>query len=187
METNVILKKGVDNNTLLQYFGSINELSRSGNEFPVNFDQVWGLVYTNRGDAVNAMMRDFIENEDYLIFRRNPKNSQRGRKKIEYYISIACLEYFIVKKNRAVFEVYRKVFHKVVQGAANGDMDKVEILADSLGIDTNSPEFLKAVAERSDCLIAANNKQLNFWRSVANQQQMRILELENLLQNGNPT
>lgn len=31
-------------------------------------------------------------------------------------LSIPCLEYFIARKVRPVFEVYRKVFHKVVTG-----------------------------------------------------------------------
>lgn len=35
-----------------------------------------------------------------------------GRPINEYKLSVSCLEYFIVKKVRPVFEVYRKVFHK---------------------------------------------------------------------------
>lgn len=31
---------------------------------------------------------------------------------MEYYLSLSCLEYFIARKVRRVFEVYRQVFHK---------------------------------------------------------------------------
>lgn len=33
-----------------------------------------------------------------------------------YMLSVPCLEFFIARKVRPVFEVYRKVFHKVVEG-----------------------------------------------------------------------
>lgn len=53
------------------------------------------------------------------------------------------------------------------------------------GIDTES--FNKAVAERANCVVASAYKERDFWRSVANQQQMRILELEDMLQVDKPT
>ena len=33
----------------------------------------------------------------------------------DYYLSTSCLEYFIARKVRPVFEVYRQVFHKAVK------------------------------------------------------------------------
>lgn len=33
-----------------------------------------------------------------------------------YFLSVSCAEYLIVRKCRPVFEVYRRVFHKVVNG-----------------------------------------------------------------------
>ena len=60
--------------------------------------------------------RDFIENDDYLPVRNSPKRSEGGRfaggDKMDYLLTVSCLEYFIARKVRPVFEVYRKVFHK---------------------------------------------------------------------------
>lgn len=53
------------------------------------------------------------------------------------------------------------------------------------GIDPES--FNKAVSERANCVVASAYKERDFWQSVANQQQMRILELEEMLQSENPT
>ena len=33
-----------------------------------------------------------------------------------YFLSVSCAEYLIVRKCRPVFEVYRRVFHQVVNG-----------------------------------------------------------------------
>lgn len=34
----------------------------------------------------------------------------------KYYLSVSCLEFFIARKVRPVFEVYRQVFHRVAEG-----------------------------------------------------------------------
>lgn len=43
---------------------------------------------------------------------------QGGRPTNVYMLSVPCLEFFIARKVRPVFEVYRKVFHKVAEGNA---------------------------------------------------------------------
>lgn len=53
------------------------------------------------------------------------------------------------------------------------------------GIDPES--FNKAVADRADSVVSSIRKELNFWKGVANSQQMRILELEDMLQVDKPT
>lgn len=47
--------------------------------------------------------------------KQDTKNSWGGQNKIKYYLSVSCLEFFIARKIRAVFEVYRQVFHKVAE------------------------------------------------------------------------
>lgn len=79
---------------------------------------MWPLVYENRADAVRALKRDFVEGEDYNPLRQNavPENqSFNPNPKIDYFLTVSCLKYFIVKKVRPVFEVYRKVFHKAAE------------------------------------------------------------------------
>lgn len=55
-----------------------------------------------------------MEGVDYQVLRRNPENPLGGRPSNEYRLSVSCLEFFIARKVRAVFEVYRQVFHKSV-------------------------------------------------------------------------
>lgn len=52
---------------------------------------------------------------DNQFLRRNAENSRKGRPIEKYYLSVSCLEFFIARKIRAVFEVYRQVFHKVAE------------------------------------------------------------------------
>lgn len=42
------------------------------------------------------------------------ENSWGGNNKVDYKLSVSCLEFFIARKVRPVFEVYRQVFHKAI-------------------------------------------------------------------------
>lgn len=110
-----ILTKESEVEEIRRYFNAILELSKSDNDFPINLDEVWMLVYAQKSDAVAALRASFIENVDYKVLRQNPQNPQGGRPVNEYRLSISCLEFFIARKVRPVFEVYRQVFHKVVR------------------------------------------------------------------------
>lgn len=127
---------------LKQYFAGVMTLAKSNEQFPVNLDDVWPLVYTQKSHAVRDLKKNgmFFENIDYIVkkgdetilsnFGQNKseedetifpkieenksdseKEETRGRKEELYFLSLSCLEFFIARKVRAVFEVYRKVFH----------------------------------------------------------------------------
>lgn len=110
------------------YFEEVLKLSRDSEEFPVNLDDVWPLVFGRKEEAVRALKNDklFVENIDYQVLRKNAENPdsftqrsakpQGGRPTNIYMLSVPCLEFFIARKVRPVFEVYRKVFHKVASG-----------------------------------------------------------------------
>lgn len=110
------------------YFEEVLRLTRDSEEFPVNLDDVWPLVFGRKEEAVRALKNDslFVENIDYQVLRRNAENSdsftqrcakpQGGRPTNIYMLSVPCLEFFIARKVRPVFEVYRQVFHKVASG-----------------------------------------------------------------------
>lgn len=55
------------------------------------------------------------QNVDNQFLAQNGENSRKGRPIEKYYLSVSCLEFFIARKIRAVFEVYRQVFHKVAE------------------------------------------------------------------------
>lgn len=106
------LTKSSSSEEIKMYFNAILKLAKASEKYPVNLDEVWMLVYGRKSDATDALQRDFVENDDYQVLRQNPQNPQGGRPTNEYRLTVSCLEYFIVKKVRSVFEVYRKVFHK---------------------------------------------------------------------------
>jgi len=59
---------------------------------------------------------DFVENEDFILLSQNGKqNKQGGHNRLDYFLSVQCMEYFIAKKVKPVFEVYRSVFHKTIE------------------------------------------------------------------------
>ena len=113
--TNLILTHESSESEIKRYFNAVLKLSRSDNEYPVNLDEVWMLVYSQKSDAVKALQKNFIENIDYQVLRQNPQNLFGGRPSKTYLLSVPCLEFFIARKIRPVFEVYREVFHKTVK------------------------------------------------------------------------
>lgn len=104
--------------TIRNYFLKVRELRKSGNSFPVNLDDVFPLVYSQRGKAVSHLRDNFIENEDYIVISQMGKklnNSNLGKRtKQEYCLSVSAMEFFVAKKVKAVFDVYREVFHKTI-------------------------------------------------------------------------
>lgn len=110
------------------YFEEVLRMSRDSEEFLVNLDDVWPLVFGRKEEAVRALKNDklFVENIDYQVLRKNAENPdsftqrsekpQGGRPTNIYMLSVPCLEFFIARKVRPVFEVYRQVFHKVASG-----------------------------------------------------------------------
>lgn len=104
------------------YFENILRMSRDSEEFPVNLDDVWPLVFGRKQEAVRALKNDklFVENIDFQPLRKDAQRSDNGQfngcDKVTYMLSVPCLEFFIARKVRPVFEVYRQVFHKVASG-----------------------------------------------------------------------
>ena len=132
------LTKQSSESEIKAYFIQVLNLSRSKEEFPVNLDEVWALAYKEKGKAVRALRTSelFVEGIDYQVFTPNGQKTdgvfaQNGKKSDDaqddgrnvggrpqntYMLSVPCLEFFIARKVRPVFEVYRQVFHKVASG-----------------------------------------------------------------------
>lgn len=109
----IVLTKQCSEEQIKRYFTAVLKLSKSGDEFPVNLDEVWMLVYGQKSDAVSALKGNFIQDVDYQVLRKNPQNPKGGRPTDVYKLSVPCMEFFIARKVRVVFDVYRIVFHKV--------------------------------------------------------------------------
>lgn len=96
-----------------RYFKAILELSKLDVPYPANLDSCWMLAYSRKDNATKELTKNFIQDIDYQLFRQKAENPKGGRPTIEYHLSVSCLEYFIARKVRPVFDVYREVFHKV--------------------------------------------------------------------------
>jgi hypothetical protein len=114
---NIILSKESSESELKGYFEAVLKLSQSDNQFPINLEDVWMLAYPRKDHAVRSLKENFIEEIDFQVIPKNGENPKGGRPTNEYMLSTSCLEYFIARKVRPVFEVYRQVFHKVADKA----------------------------------------------------------------------
>lgn len=153
-ETGITLSKESSEDEIKHYFKAILELSKLDGRFPVNLDEVWPLVYSRKSDAVEALQRNFVENEDFQVLRRNPQNSQGSRPSNEYLLSVSCLEYFIVKKVRPVFEVYRQVFHKV----AKQEFQIPQTYSEALLLAANQAKEIENLQHENKQLVSENQR-----------------------------
>lgn len=138
--------------TIRNYFLKVRELRNNGNDFPVNLDDVFPLIYSERGKAVRALKNNFLENEDFILLAQNGKQ-RGGHNKVDYFLSVSAMEFFVAKKVKEVFDVYREVFHKT--------MDQIQ----KPTIDFNNPDTVLMLAqnwktekERADNLQIENTK-----------------------------
>lgn len=143
-----ILTKNSSNSEIELYFRKVLELSKSDNEFPVNLEEVWMLVYPRKDHAVRELVgsSQFIEGVDYQLLPKNEeqKTGRGGHNKVDYILTVPCMEFFIARKVRPVFEVYRKVFHKVAN-ASTSTSDVVlwiNAVSDSLNLNKQSKLLL---------------------------------------------
>lgn len=113
------LTKQSSDSEIKRYFTAVLKLAKSSEQFPVNLEEVWPLVYAAKNKAVEALKRDFIENVDFKLVNRKVEQVSGAKYVDMYFLTLPCLEYFIVKKVRPVFEVYRKVFHKTTSFQLN--------------------------------------------------------------------
>lgn len=115
MNNLIKLSKNSNENEIRSYFTKVLELTKSGEEFPVDLEMVWPLVYERKDEAIRVLKKDFMQQVDYQVFHKNAENLKGGRPKEEYRLTSACMEHLIARKSKPVFEVYRKVFHKSLE------------------------------------------------------------------------
>lgn len=138
MNTNLVLSKESSESEIKAYFNAVLELSKSENEYPINFDEVWMLVYEDKKSAIRELKDKFMQDVDFQTVRKKVQASNVAGFvwADDYFLTVSCMEFFIARKVRMVFDVYRQVFHKVT----NGDMN-------SLGLSKDDIASLKMLAE----------------------------------------
>lgn len=132
----------INGSSMETYFIKIRELLKNGEKFPVNLDDVFPLVYAERGKAVRALKANFIENEDFILIAQNGKNLN-GRPKINCFLSVSAMEFFVAKKVKAVFEVYRQIFHHSMDKAEQQQFTIPQTFSEALKLASMQAEKLE--------------------------------------------
>lgn len=111
----LVLNKESNDGELKEYFCQLLRLTEQNEMFPVDLLDVWMLVYARKDHAVRDLTQNFIQGVDYQLLPKKGENPNTGRPVDKYYLSVSCMEYFIARKVRPVFEIYRRIFHKAVK------------------------------------------------------------------------
>jgi hypothetical protein len=163
------LTKKSSESEIKAYFEGIAKLMQSNEPFPVNLEDVWQLVYATKSKAVQVLRRSelFMEGVDYQVLNQKVQNSgvlyrdgndanMVGRPASTYMLSVPCLEFFIARKVRPVFDVYRKVFHKVVDTVQASTVSSFQPIS---YIDTLEPlsKFHNSITPRFKRLLEMTN------------------------------
>jgi hypothetical protein len=132
------------------YFEKVRVLAKSGNPYPVKLDEVWPLCYAEKGIAVKVLKKQFIEGYDFRSFDQKVKRGVGGTVTQVYELSVPCMEFFIARKVRAVFEIYREVFHRVADMVEQSFNDKMEALVKLNNSLTKRVIGLESIVSRMD-------------------------------------
>ena len=82
----IVLSKSTSAEALKTYFRNIQRMEESGEQFPVNLDEVWPIIYARKEHAVRVL-RDselFVEGMDYIkknSFSQFEKNASKSNVK----------------------------------------------------------------------------------------------------------
>lgn len=126
-ENEIIRLDANNSEQLKKYFESVFRLSKSGEEFPVDLEDVFPLVYANKKHAVNELRNTknedgsfrYMEGVDYQSIPHLVKAGHTTSKKIIYKLTTSCMEWFVARKVRSVFEIYRQVTHRTHEAFTN--------------------------------------------------------------------
>lgn len=144
------LTKESSEKDIRRYFTTVLEISKSKNEYPIDFDEVWALVYSAKNKAVKELKDKFIENIDYQPVDQMVEhlNGIGSSKIIKYYLTVSCLEFFIARKIRPVFEIYRQVFHASVTNMMSAQCNNIP---------ANFSEALRLAADQAEKIEQQNH------------------------------
>lgn len=183
---NIVLS---DDLSIRSYFEKVLNLSKLGDKFPINLDDVWPLVYSAKEKAVRALVSSdqFMQGIDYEILATNGENTTVGRPVNVYMISISCMEYFIARKVRSVFNVYRDVFHKVINKIPSSYSEALRMYADEVEARERAEKEAKLALEAkriSDNIIKEQAPMVEFAKTaeIAQETDMLIREVREKLE-----
>lgn len=65
------LTKSSTSEEIKEYFNAILKLAKTSEKYPVDLDEVWPLVYSEKSKAVRALRDNFIEDVDFITIAQN--------------------------------------------------------------------------------------------------------------------
>lgn len=99
-----------------EFVFSAIEAEKSGNQFPIDFDDVWkALGYSRKNDAISRLIETHIIAEDYIEsglaeYSAKPKGGRPSRK---IFISIDCLKSFAMMAQTSEGKEVRRYFIEI--------------------------------------------------------------------------
>jgi hypothetical protein len=154
-ESRIVLSKNSTEEQIRAYFEYVLKLYESNEKYPVDLEDVWPVVYSSKDKAVRALKQKFFENEDFIRFTQNGERVKNGTfngsKPDVYKLTTSCMEYFIARKVRSVFNVYREVFNQVATGkvqVAPKAMTAVQMFALQAQINLENENRLNALEKK---------------------------------------
>jgi hypothetical protein len=118
---NLSLKEG-NTSKIKQFFQVLFNKENKGVQFPVDLDEVWDIVYSEKSKAVRALKTDFIHGTDFSP--KMAKTKDTGRPTEKYYLSIKAFEFFIVRKDRELFSCYSEVMQAMKVIVESGHLSR---------------------------------------------------------------
>lgn len=88
---------------LQSYFEGIHRAENSGVPFPVDFDVIWPMVFTEKRNAKRSLLEQCVEGIHFSLL----KNEQRNLPEV-IMLSTACTEFFVGSRRKDIFDIYIK-------------------------------------------------------------------------------
>jgi phage antirepressor YoqD-like protein len=154
---------------LRDYFTGIFEAEESGEEFPVELAHVWPIGYSRKDNAVAALRKSFVEGVDYVSLLKVKEREVGATTEEVFTLSVSCAEYFAVRANREVFDVYRQC-RQAVKNLLRGslpDFSDPAASAEAWAAEYRAKQAALAQVAEAGRLLAAAKPKIDFADAVA--------------------
>lgn len=124
-----------DENLTKTYFTKLFRLEKSGQQYPVDLDETWPLIYNSKQAANRYLIRNYLENVDYILVSQVSKQKSQGsggHNIKKFMLTIPCMEYWMLRKHQSLFNIYQEC-RKSIQTSDNlpaSFPDALRMLAD---------------------------------------------------------
>ena len=123
------LKTGatITRTNIRSYFDGLFKAEKSGEQFPVNLDDVWPFAFMSKGKAKAALVMDatFVTGRDYIVAQVG--NNSIGRQAEDIRMTTECMEVVFTRRSRPIFDVYREC-RRIVWNMADAAAVKTDLV-----------------------------------------------------------